>query len=68
MANVVKTGVATVCVLVIHACRVVDKFGPSFTAAVNASTLTSEEKATILATTAAITASCEVFRKLSGLR
>lgn len=67
MANFFKTGVQTVAVLVVRSCRIYDKYAPSFNAFVDASSLTSDEKASVHACMAAIGVSCEVFRKLTKL-
>jgi len=67
MANYFKTGVQTVAVLVVHACRVYDKFAPSFNAFIDASDLTADEKAKVYAAMAAIGTACAVFRKLTRL-
>jgi hypothetical protein len=67
MANFFKTGVQTVAVLVVHACRVYDKYAPSFNAFIDASSLTSDEKSLVHTTMSAIGASCAVFRKLTKL-
>lgn len=67
MTNGIKTGVYTVATLLVKACRVHDKYAPSFTAFINASSLTSDEKVQALAAIAAVSGACEILRKLTKL-
>lgn len=67
MPNAVKTGVQTVAVLLVHACRVHDRYAPSFNAFIAASSLTADEKALVTTAITAIGAACVVFRKLTKL-
>jgi hypothetical protein len=66
--NASRNGVATITRLLAGVCRVSDKYGPSFSAFVSASTLDSTDKAAILACIATIQATCEAFRRLAASR
>jgi hypothetical protein len=61
----VRTGLPTAVALCRKFCKLLAVFKPSIIAAINASALSSEDKATAIATLNAIDAGCDAFTQLA---